>query len=212
MKKRKNSNPASLATCGRKSGIVRISSGRWKRTPLPVIDLDGLRPTGNRVRETVFDWLNFLLSGFEGRSSLDMFAGSGALGLEFASRGGHALLIEKNPGNARSLRQVVGKLRGEESVSVRCGDALSLLGGESGRFDVIFIDPPFASGLFGEALSLASRLLLPEGIVYLENPVEEEVEVPASFTVIRSGKAGAVRFRLLARAGSALSGARKEEP
>ena len=107
---------------------------------------------------------------------------------------------------------MVGKLRGEESVSVRCGDALSLLGGESGRFDVIFIDPPFASGLFGEALSLASRLLLPEGIVYLENPVEEEVEVPASFTVIRSGKAGAVRFRLLARVGSALSGARKEEP
>ena len=87
MKKKRIFDPSSLPTRGKKTGAVRIFAGKWKRTPLPVIDLDGLRPTGNRIRETVFDWLTFLLGGYSGKRALDMFAGSGALGLEFASRG-----------------------------------------------------------------------------------------------------------------------------
>jgi len=80
MKKKRIFDPSSLPTRGKKTGAVRIFAGKWKRTPLPVIDLDGLRPTGNRIRETVFDWLTFLLGGYSGKRALDMFAGSGALG------------------------------------------------------------------------------------------------------------------------------------
>ncbi|MEI3144402.1 MAG: RsmD family RNA methyltransferase [Dakarella massiliensis] len=102
---------------------MRISAGKWKRTPLPVIDLDGLRPTGNRIRETVFDWLTFLLGGYSGKRALDMFAGSGALGLEFASRGGTSVLIERDPQNARNLSDVCAKLKAGDDAVVRRGDS-----------------------------------------------------------------------------------------
>ena len=79
------------------SGKVRIIGGRWKRTNIPVLNADGLRPTGDRQRETLFNWLSFLLGGFEGRSALDMFGGSGALSFEFLSRdGSRAVLCETN--------------------------------------------------------------------------------------------------------------------
>lgn len=201
MEKRKKNNSSSLATRGGKSGVVRICAGRWKRTPLAVLDLEGLRPTGSRIRETVFDWLNFLLPGFTGRRSLDLFAGSGAMGLEFASRGGRSVLIEKDRRNAAGLRAVVEKLKAGEDVEVIQGDCIAVAPRlPAGQFDVIFIDPPFAAGLHLKALEAADRLLAPEGLVYFETSAEgDAVPVPETFAVLREGTAGAVRYRVLAR-------------
>lgn len=205
MEKRKKNNSSSLATRGGKSGIVRICAGRWKRTPLSVLDLEGLRPTGSRIRETVFDWLNFLLPGFTGRRSLDLFAGSGAMGLEFASRGGRSVLIEKDRRNAAGLRAVVEKLKAGEDAEVIQGDCIAVAPRlPAGQFDVIFIDPPFAAGLHLKALEAADRLLSPEGLIYFETPAEgDAIAVPEAFAVLREGTAGAVRYRILARRSSA---------
>lgn len=205
MEKRKKNNSSSLATRGGKSGVVRICAGRWKRTPLSVLDLEGLRPTGSRIRETVFDWLNFLLPGFTGRRSLDLFAGSGAMGLEFASRGGRSVLIEKDRRNAAGLRAVVEKLKAGEDAEVIQGDCIAVAPRlPAGQFDVIFIDPPFAAGLHLKALEAADRLLAPEGLIYFETPAEgEAIAVPEAFAVLREGTAGAVRYQILARRGSA---------
>ena len=207
MEKRKKNHPPSLATRGKKSGVVRISAGRWKRTPLTVMNLEGLRPTGNRIRETVFDWLGFLLPGFDGRRCLDLFAGSGALGLEFASRGGRSLLIEKDRSNAAGLKAVVAKLNAADWVDVIPGDCFAWMPKLSdASFDVVFIDPPFASGLHLKALEAAERLLVPEGLVYFETPVEgKPVMAPEAFSVVRSGTSGAVRYQILAKRGSILA-------
>lgn len=205
MEKRKKNNSSSLATRSGKSGVVRICAGRWKRTPLSVLDLEGLRPTGSRIRETVFDWLNFLLPGFTGRRSLDLFAGSGAMGFEFASRGGRSVLIEKDRRNASGLRTVVEKLKAGEDAEVIQGDCIAVAPRlPAGQFDVIFIDPPFAAGLHLKALEAADRLLAPEGLIYFETPVEgDAIPVPEAFAVLREGTAGAVRYRILARRSSA---------
>lgn len=205
MEKRKKNNSSSLATRGGKSGVVRICAGRWKRTPLAVLDLEGLRPTGSRIRETVFDWLNFLLPGFTGRRSLDLFAGSGAMGLEFASRGGRSVLIEKDRRNAAGLRAVVEKLKAGEDAEVIQGDCIAVAPRlPAGQFDVIFIDPPFAAGLHLKALEAADRLLAPEGLIYFEAPAEgDAIAVPDAFAVLREGTAGAVRYQILARRSSA---------
>ena len=212
MKKKRIFDPSSLPTRGKKTGAVRIFAGKWKRTPLPVIDLDGLRPTGNRIRETVFDWLTFLLGGYSGKRALDMFAGSGALGLEFASRGGTSVLIERDPQNARNLSDVCAKLKAGDDAVVRRGDSLTLTRSYPERsFDVVFIDPPFAAGLPQSALSAAARVLTDDGLIYLESPSEHEMPVPEDFAVLRSGSSGAVRYQLLARKASPLADLAKED-
>lgn len=205
MDKRKKNHPSSVPTRGAKSGAVRICAGRWKRTPLPVIDLEGLRPTGNRIRETVFDWLNFLLPGFAGRRALDMFAGSGACGFEFASRGGSAVLVEKDRRNAASLKETVAKLKAHEDVQVIQGDCFAAAARlPEASFDAIFIDPPFSSGLHLKALEAAKRLLAPEGLVYFETPSEMPApQIPEEFAELRGGASGAVRYQVLALRASA---------
>ena len=177
-----------------------------------MIDLDGLRPTGNRIRETVFDWLTFLLGGYSGKRALDMFAGSGALGLEFASRGGTSVLIERDPQNARNLSDVCAKLKAGDDAVVRRGDSLTLTRSYPERsFDVVFIDPPFAAGLHQSALSAAARVLTDDGLIYLESPSAHEMPVPEDFAVLRSGSSGAVRYQLLARKASPLADLAKED-
>lgn len=198
MNKRKNSHTPSLAIHGAYSGEVRICAGKWKRTPLPVRSRSGLRPTGSRVRETVFAWLNFLLPGFDGRRALDMFAGSGILGLEFASRGGSSVLIEKNPAGAREIAKVCDRLHAQESVRVVTGDCFREVPRlEPGSFDVVFIDPPFEEKLQARALAAALPLLRKGGLVYLESPLEEPWDPGDRVSVVREGKAGAVRYQLL---------------
>src|SRR5690606_2647217 len=127
-------------------GAVRIVGGRWRGTRLPVADAEGLRPTPDRVRETLFNWLQPVLPGAR---VLDLFAGSGALGLEALSRGAReALLVERDPGLAQQLRRAVERLQGGEAVQVVNADALAFLSGYAGPpFDIAFVDPPFAQDL-----------------------------------------------------------------
>lgn len=197
---------------------VRIIGGLWKRTPLPVADADGLRPTPDRVRETVFNWINHLFDGaWEGRACLDLFAGSGALGFEAASRGAARVLMVENHGPAlRQLAAVKDKLQASQ-VTVMRGDALARVrdlaaslalapaaAGNAGRlegaFDIIFLDPPYHQEWLAKILPHCAGLLQPGGLVYAE------AEVPlvglaapwlAEWEIVRADKAGMVFYHLL---------------
>ncbi|MBB5204619.1 16S rRNA (guanine(966)-N(2))-methyltransferase RsmD [Inhella inkyongensis] len=172
-------------------GEVRIVGGVWRRSKLPVLDLPGLRPTGDRLRETLFNWLGQDLGGWR---VLDAFAGSGALGLEAASRGASRVqLIERDSKAAASLRQVLTRLPGAaERVQVQCGDAFAALRG--GPFDLILLDPPFEADWFERALSAAVPALSDNGWVYLEAP--RELTPPVGLHLHRHVKAGATHAHL----------------
>jgi 16S rRNA (guanine966-N2)-methyltransferase len=179
---------------------VRIIGGPWKRTPLPVPDVAGLRPTPDRVRETLFNWLQHLRPDSSALRGLDLFAGTGALGFELASRGARSvLLVESNPRALESLRATRERLAAS-AVDVRPGDGLSVaaqLAPES--YDVVFLDPPFDADLQSTALIAARRLLAGGGLVYLEAPaaLTPEQAQQAGLEIVRSGRAGQVAFHLL---------------
>ena len=126
------------------TGSVRIIGGRWRGTRLPVLDVPGLRPTSDRARETLFNWLAPALPGAR---VLDLFAGSGALGLEALSRGAReAVLVERDRAAAGSLRHAVARLHADAQAQVVVADAIEFLRAPlQGRFDVVFLDPPFAA-------------------------------------------------------------------
>lgn len=153
---------------------MRIIGGRFKRTPLAVQDREGLRPTPDRVRETVFDWLMHLSGGtIEDLTVLDMFAGSGAMGLEAASRGARRVVCtELNRKSAAQIRAVVEKLGAAGTVNVVCGDVFSYVGSTNETFDIVFIDPPFAESLQAEALSAVRPRLTDKAVVYVESDRE----------------------------------------
>jgi 16S rRNA (guanine(966)-N(2))-methyltransferase RsmD len=179
---------------------VRIIGGQWKRTPLPVPDVAGLRPTPDRVRETLFNWLQHLRPDVPTLNGLDLFAGTGALGFELASRGARSvLLVESNPQALQSLRATRERLAAA-AVEVRPGDGLSVAAAlPTGSFDVIFLDPPFDAGLQGPALAAVRRLLAAGGLLYLEAPtvLAPEQARQAGLEIVRSGRAGQVSFHLL---------------
>ncbi|SOY87395.1 16S rRNA (guanine(966)-N(2))-methyltransferase RsmD [Cupriavidus taiwanensis] len=177
---------------------VRIIGGRWKRTLLPVPDAQGLRPTPDRVRETLFNWLGQDLSGLE---CLDLFAGSGALGFEAASRGAAVVtLVESNARVARQLRDNVTRLDARQ-IRVMQGDAFAIAAQlPDASFDVVFLDPPFAEDWIGPSLAHAARLSRPGGAVYVETDralTGADAPVPASLEIVRHARAGAVHFHLL---------------
>jgi 16S rRNA (guanine(966)-N(2))-methyltransferase RsmD len=176
---------------------VRIIGGQWKRTLLPVADRPGLRPTPDRVRETLFNWLGQDLTGWR---CVDAFAGTGALGLEAASRGAaDVLLVEAEGALVDGLRALVKKL-GAENVRVQRGNALTVLAAlPPAGADLVFLDPPFEADLFDRALAAARPALAPEGFVYLEAPSEWEGEALARHGLerVRHMKAGAVHGHLL---------------
>ncbi len=186
---------------------VRIIGGAWKRTLLPVLEAEGLRPTPDRVRETVFNWIRHQLGGdFGGASFLDLFAGSGALGFEAASRGAASVTMVDNHGAAaRQLEANRDKLKADK-VKVLRADALALvkdLAARGQRVDVIFLDPPYQLGLLTQILPLCPAILNEDGLVYAETgeplPLEEG-ERPdwlAGWEAIRSDKAGMVYYYLL---------------
>lgn len=182
-------------------GVVRIIGGQWKRSKLAVVAAPGLRPTPDRVRETLFNWLGQDLTGLR---CLDAFAGSGALGFEAASRGAtEVLLIEQAPALVASLRDNATRLHANQ-VTVQRGDALSLMRLRAGQdWDVVFLDPPFGDGqneaLFRDALKAARGLLGPDGLLYLEAPrVWTDAELAElGWRLLRQGRAGQVAFHLL---------------
>jgi len=150
------------------AGEVRIIGGQWKRTRLPVPSLPGLRPTPDRVRETLFNWLGQDLAGWR---CLDAFAGTGALGLEAASRGAASvLLVEQDAGLVARLNQLCQRLQAS-TVQVRRGDGLAALQHcAPASLDLVLLDPPFDSALFQTALQAAARAVAPQGFIYLEAP------------------------------------------
>lgn len=178
-------------------GEVRIVGGQWKRTPLPVPVKPGLRPTPARVRETLFNWLGQDLAGWR---CMDVFAGSGALGFEAASRGAlQVLLVEQDKALATALERLRERLPAP-AVRVVHGDGLTQLAQcAPASLDLVLLDPPFDAPLFQPALRLAQQALAPSGWVYLEAPhVWSEADLqPLGWRVHRHLKAGAVHAHLL---------------
>jgi 16S rRNA (guanine966-N2)-methyltransferase len=179
---------------------VRILAGRWRRTPLPVIAVDGLRPTPSRVRETLFNWLGQDLTG---QRWVDAFAGSGALGLEAASRGAaEVLLVEQDARVAARLGQTLGRLKAV-GVRVERSDGLSVLSRCAGQgWDGVFLDPPFLGGgndaMCRAAMAAAARAVAPEGWTYLESPrpwADDELAA-LGWRAHRRGRAGGVHYAL----------------
>ncbi|WP_338846818.1 16S rRNA (guanine(966)-N(2))-methyltransferase RsmD [Massilia sp. W12] len=197
--KTKTTRPTSAAA--RRPQQVRIIGGAWKRTPLPVHDAEGLRPTPDRVRETLFNWLNFLWElEWEHKRVLDLFAGSGALGFEAASRGAaQVVLCENQAAACRQLRANQEKLQATQ-IQILQGDAFLSSARLPGAFDLIFIDPPYQLALWPRALESASKLLAQDGLVYLELPKTQEIPpFLADWTIVRSMQAGMVACYLLCR-------------
>jgi 16S rRNA (guanine966-N2)-methyltransferase len=176
---------------------VRIVGGQWKRSKLPVADRPGLRPTPDRVRETLFNWLGADLGGWR---CLDAFAGSGALGFEAASRGAtEVLLLERDRTLAASLNQSRERLKAS-SLRIECADALGWMAAcAPQRFEIVFVDPPFDAKLFEPALAAAARLAVPGGFVYLEADREFTAEQVATLGLVvhRHVRAATVHAHLL---------------
>lgn len=180
---------------------MRLIGGVWKRRKLPVPDAPGLRPTPDRLRETLFNWLGQDLSGWR---CLDAFAGSGALGFEAASRGAaEVLLLERDARLAAGLREVQANL-GATTVQVECADALAWLShGDAARFDLVLLDPPFDAALWTAALTQAVPRLADDGWLYLEadRPFGADALGPLGLALHRHARVGQVHGHLLRRAG-----------
>ena len=183
----------------RPTSEVRIIGGQWKRTRLPVANVPGLRPTPDRVRETLFNWLGQDLSGWR---CIDAFAGTGALGFEAASRGASEVrLIEQDSALVAQLTRLQTRLQAT-AVRVERADgvsALKRLGAAS--MDLVLLDPPFDSTLLAQALPEAVRVLAPQGFVYLETPRRwpDDELAALGLAVYRYLKAGAVHAHALQR-------------
>ncbi|UUM21409.1 16S rRNA (guanine(966)-N(2))-methyltransferase RsmD [Mycoavidus sp. SF9855] len=201
---------------------VRIIGGAWKRTHLPVLDMGELRPTPDRVRETLFNWLG---QGLDGLVCLDLFAGSGALGFEAASRGAaRVLMVERQLRIVQQLRCNREKLAAQ-TIEIVHADALKFACGlAAGSFDLIFLDPPFATNLLEPALKLCMPLVRIGGAIYIESSRSlargKQLVLPTDaistgdpsglaltgeqmeWSVVRHGRAGAVHYHLLRRLAS----------
>lgn len=177
---------------------LRIIGGQWRGRKLPIADVDGLRPTGDRIRETLFNWL---MHDVRGSACIDLFSGSGALGLEAASRGADQVwLLEKDSTAVKQLKENT-RLLNARDVSVVRTDALSWLSEASSlpnSIDLVFMDPPFASNLWQQTIVAleASSLLKPNAMIYIESPKKDQVSVPLHWEVYREKTAGDIRFCL----------------
>nr|WP_315394163.1 16S rRNA (guanine(966)-N(2))-methyltransferase RsmD [uncultured Duganella sp.] len=204
----KAAKPAKVPVHGpQHSNQVRIIGGAWKRTPLPVLSAQGLRPTPDRVRETVFNWINHQRdANWADAQVLDLFAGSGALGFEAASRGARSVtMIDSNVPVVRQLDEIKAKLKAD-NVQIMRGDALAVAQSAAARgqkYDLIFLDPPYQQEFLERCLPQCTRILQAGGLVYAESGAALEFApdaVPdwmAQWEVIRADKAGMVFFHLL---------------
>ena len=182
---------------GTPSHEIRIIGGQWKRTKLKVADKPGLRPTPDRVRETLFNWLGQDLTGWQ---CLDAFAGTGALGLEAASRGAKQVtLVEQDAALIAQLNKTLQQLKANGVQVVRGDGVAAIRQAAPASLQLIFLDPPFDAPLFEPALAACSKALASQGFVYLEAPVKwtDEQLAPMGLVVYRHLKAGAVHAHLL---------------
>ena len=181
---------------------VRIIGGHWKRSWLPVLALDGLRPTPDRVREALFNWLGQDLAGWH---CLDLFAGTGVLGFEAASRGAaRVTLVERHPKLVRSLDSAKARLDARAVTVVQADVAKWLRATPPQPHDLVLLDPPYHAGWLDRLLPMMPAWLGPQGRLYVEceYPLTEErlaVCGADGFEVIRAAKAGQVHYHLLTR-------------
>ena len=176
------------------ANTIRIIGGRWRGRRLRFPQAPALRPTPDRVRETLFNWLGQDLTGL---TTLDPFAGSGALSLEALSRGATlAVAVDRDSKLVRALDATAMKL-GTRALETHCGDAHAFLVRDARVYDVIFLDPPFADDVWSRLLPLAAARLARTGRLYVEAPFP--VEAPEGLTLWRRDKAGQVHYHLLRR-------------
>lgn len=179
-----------------KSNQVRIIGGEWRSRRIGFPDHEGLRPSADRVRETLFNWLGQDLSGLR---CLDLFAGSGALGFEALSRGAAlVVMVEKSRSVCAALRSNASLL-GAKNLLLHCADALEFASAAesdaAARFDLIFLDPPFRSALLAPALARIVPLLRPGARVYVEGAT---AFAPSNgWRVLKQGRAGQVHYTLV---------------
>ena len=182
-----------------KSNGVRIIAGDWRGRRLQVANVPGLRPTGDRCRETLFNWLQPWVSGAD---CADLFAGTGALGFEAASRGAATvLMIEKHPQAQAVLRQSIEQLQATQ-VNLHAGGAMSLIDNlKPDSFDLVFVDPPFASNLGGLVLERLDKsgCVRRGGFIYIESPATMVIPLPEGWSVWRDQQLGEVRMQLFRR-------------
>ena len=180
---------------------VRIIGGEWRRRVLRFPDAQGLRPTPDRVRETLFNWLG---QDLDGLSCLDLFAGSGALGFEAASRGAaKVVMVEHAPKVAAALEENARLLAAGGRLQIVRADAVkfaSSLSATGARFDVLFLDPPYKQGWIERLAPLLPQLLADDGALYVEAeyPIET-IDAYGDWKSVRSGRAGQVFYQLLRR-------------
>ncbi|WOJ97504.1 16S rRNA (guanine(966)-N(2))-methyltransferase RsmD [Congregibacter brevis] len=179
------------------TGKLRIIAGEWRGRKLPVADLPGLRPSTDRIRETVFNWLAPEIIGAQ---CLDLFAGTGALGLEALSRGAaHCQFVEQQPQAARLLDQALDVLAAKNRGAVYRGDALQFLNTTSASsFDLLFLDPPFASDLLDSTLNQlhGHSMFNPNALVYVEYAPSQSPKLPDNWEQYRSKKSAGVIYEL----------------
>ena len=181
---------------GSPSGRLRIVAGKWRSRLLPIADEPGLRPTSERIRETLFNWLQ---STLEGSRCLDLFAGSGALGLEALSRGAAEVVFVENSARAAAALQESVTALDASNTYIHKADALRYLNSDPQPFDIVFLDPPFAADLIGDLCRLLDeRGWLAKGArVYLEQDQERPLPpLPDGWTILKHKTAGQVRYAL----------------
>lgn len=200
--------PPAKSTSKNRAGVVprsvnqlRIIGGRWRGRKLSFPDIDGLRPTGDRIRETLFNWLAPTMAGSR---CLDLFAGSGALGLEALSRGAAAsVLVERDTQAAAQLRANLALLQANQGQLVQVDVLTWLARGNSGApFDIIFIDPPFQLNLWQAVIDAleAGGWLADDAAIYIESGRATPFTVPQHWHLHRDKQAGQVSYRLFYRA------------
>ncbi|MCZ8116465.1 16S rRNA (guanine(966)-N(2))-methyltransferase RsmD [Silanimonas sp.] len=186
-----------IAAAPAAAGQVRLIGGAWRGSKLPVPALPGLRPTSDRVRETLFNWLHGELAGAR---VLDLFAGTGALGFEAASRGAASVdLVERAPLAVDALRNAAARLGRDGSggpVQIHAQAATAFLAAQAGPWDLVFVDPPFEAGLWAEALGALGPRLAPRALVYVESPAGALPAVPAAWVLQRETATREVRAAL----------------
>ncbi|MDY0308668.1 MAG: RsmD family RNA methyltransferase [Castellaniella sp.] len=176
---------------------IRIVGGAYRRTPISVPEGEHLRPTPDRVRETLFNWLAHFWDGtFTGRRVLDLFAGTGALGFEAASRGVEiAQLVEQAVPALAGLRAVQARLKAP-AIRIHTGEACAFLRAQPApSYDLVMLDPPFGANWLPRLLPLLDRALLPGGLLYLESEAPLDA-LPPEWTLLRQGRAGQVHYGL----------------
>jgi 16S rRNA (guanine966-N2)-methyltransferase len=176
---------------------LRIIGGKWRSRRITFPDREGLRPTGDRIRETLFNWLAPHIAGAR---CLDAFAGSGALGFEALSRGAETVVfVEQDRVACRQLLDNSSLLDAKGATIIQ-QDLLAWLAAPVPPFDIIFLDPPFASGLYSPVFTALSEhgAIAAGGLIYIESTIDERVTPPQNWRCIREKKAGGVHFRLFA--------------